>query len=126
MTRKEPRTAAEPSSARLTFALEQTEAQFQQAVQELATMKGWRWLHIQKALNDRGYWRTPITGSLGPGWPDLVLVRGDRLLFVELKAQHGKITGLQSEVLQVLGAIPGAEIYVWRPSDWGTVEGVLR
>lgn len=109
-----------------TFTLELSEAKFQASVQDLANLRGWDWLHIQRALNERGYWRTPITGSLGRGWPDLVLVRGSRLLFVELKARYGKPTGLQQEVLGVLGAIPCAEVYVWRPTDWDLILEVLR
>lgn len=106
--------------------LEQSESQFQAAVQSFAELCGWSWMHIQKALNDRGYWRTPITGQLGKGWPDLVLCRGTRLLFVELKGEHGKVTGIQSEVLAVLGAVPCAEVYVWRPSDWSLIMDALK
>lgn len=113
-------------SAEPLFQIQQTEAQFQAAVQDYATLNGWSWMHIQKALNDRGYWRTPITGQLGKGWPDLVLVRNTRLLFVELKGEHGKVTGIQSEVLGVLTAVPCAEVYVWRPSDWPLIMQTLE
>lgn len=108
------------------FKIAQTESQFQAAVQDYATLNQWSWMHIQKALNDRGYWRTPITGQLGKGWPDLVLCRGSRLLFVELKGEHGKVTGIQSEVLAVLGVVPCAEVYVWRPSDWPLILDTLK
>lgn len=111
--------------AEAAFKIEQSESQFQVAVQELASMKGWRWMHIQKALNDRGYWRTPITGQLGKGWPDLVLVRNGRLIFVELKANGKQPTGIQSEVLGVLTAVPCVEVYVWRPVDWQIVMETL-
>jgi len=107
------------------FELEQSEAEFQQAVTALANLKGWRWLHIQPGLTERGRYRTPVSGSLGPGWPDLVLVRGERLLFAELKAQRGKVTGLQEEVLGILTGCRFVEVYVWRPSDWPVVLEVL-
>ena len=97
--------------------VDQTEAQFQQAVEELATLHGWRWMHINRSFT-KGYWRTQTRGNLGNGWPDLVMVKGGRLLFVELKAAKGKISGIQSEVLAVLGSIPCAEVQVWRPDDW--------
>lgn len=105
------------------FQMEQSEAQFQAAVTSLATLRGWRWMHIRPGLNERGRYRTPVSGSLGPGWPDLVLVKGRRLLFVELKAERGKVTGLQEEVLAVLNEV--GMVYVWRPSDWPLILEVL-
>lgn len=108
------------------FVLEASEAQFQQTVQQYATARGWEWMHIQRAINERGRWRTPVSGNLGAGWPDLVLVRDGRLVFVELKADRGSVTGFQSHVLQVLGAIPKAEVYVWRPRQWDEIMEVLR
>lgn len=108
------------------FTIAQTEAQFQSAVQQLASLRGWSWMHIRPGLNERGHWRTPISGRLGSGWPDLVLIRGTRMVFAELKAQKGKVTGLQSEVLAVLTAVPCAEVYVWRPSDWELILDVLN
>lgn len=108
------------------FKIAQTEAQFQSAVQQLASLRGFSWMHIRPGLNERGHWRTPISGRLGTGWPDLVMVKGQRMIFAELKAQKGKVTGLQSEVLGVLTAVPCAEVYVWRPSDWDLILETLQ
>lgn len=94
------------------------EAQFQAQVEQLATMHGWAWMHMDKALNDRGRWRTPVRGGLGPGFPDLLLVKGERIIFAELKRQGSKPTGLQDEVLTTLSQVKCAEVYVWRPADW--------
>lgn len=107
------------------FVLAQSEAQFQQQVTGLANLRGWEWMHIQPGLNERGFYRTPVSGSLGAGWPDLVLVKGERILFVELKAEKGKVTGLQEQVLGILGQARYIEVYVWRPSDWETILEVL-
>lgn len=52
-----------------------------------------------------------------PGFPDLVLVRPPRLLFVELKSEKGKLTVEQQRWLDVLSEVPGVECYVWRPDD---------
>jgi hypothetical protein len=50
------------------------EAQFQAQVVQLAELYGWAYLHIRPArIRDRHL--TPVAGALGPGWPDLVLVR---------------------------------------------------
>lgn len=102
--------------------LRQTEASWLAQVTELAETEGWYWLHIDPAVNDRGYWRTPIRGPLGAGWPDLVLIHPERerVLFVELKSEKGKLKPQQEEVLALLQDV-GQEVYVWRPSDWDSV-----
>ena len=58
------------------------------------------------------------------GIPDLMLVRDDQLVFVELKSEHGKLTENQRQWIKDLEATP-AEVYVWRPGSWGEVERVL-
>ena len=100
-----------------------TEAQFQAQVTDLATRLGWSWLHIERMGNEQGRWRTPTSGSLGRGWPDLVLVRRDRLIFAELKAQRGQMTQAQRIVMMELVKV--APYYVWRPSDFNSILEVL-
>jgi hypothetical protein len=85
---------------------------------------GWEVVHFRQARTVKG-WRTPVTGKLGKGWPDLILVRGPRIIAAELKSSKGKVTDEQSHVLAVLG-LAGVETYVWRPSDWDTIVEVLR
>jgi hypothetical protein len=58
------------------------------------------------------------------GFPDLVLVR-DRVLFIELKSEAGRLSQAQAEWLAALGRA-GAEVRVFRPSDWDLVQEVLR
>jgi hypothetical protein len=62
----------------------------------------------------------------GKGWPDLTLVRGDRLIFAELKSTEGKLTDDQVEWLTMLGNV--GTVAIWRPCDWldGSIETVLR
>lgn len=109
----------------MSIATEQlSEALFMGQVTDYATMRGWRWMHIQPGLTDRGRYRTPVSGPLGPGWPDLILIRDDVILAVELKSEKGRLTTLQSRVLDdLLRAM--ILTYVWRPSDWPTIEKVL-
>jgi hypothetical protein len=85
-------------------------------VTDLATLKGWDWMHIRPAMKQAG-WRTPIAGTIGKGWPDLVLVRGRRILFVELKGDGGQLTDDQRRVLDVLRSATD-DVDVWRPADW--------
>lgn len=106
------------------YVLQQTEAEFQQQVEEYAALRQWEFMHIRPAMNQVGGWRTPISGALGRGFPDLLLVRGNRLIFAELKAQKGRLTPAQSHCLDVLRN-SGNEVYVWRPSDLSSILELL-
>ena len=100
-----------------------TEADFQRQVTDLATRLGWSWLHVERMGNEQGRWRTPVSGPLGTGWPDLVLIRRGSLIFAELKAQRGQLTEPQKAVQRVLDAVH--PYYVWRPSDFNQIVEVL-
>ena len=102
-------------------------------VTDLATVYGWRWAHFRPAKTARG-WRTPVSGPLGKGWPDLVLVRDrdGRMLFAELKRAGADPEGDQSEVLDYLRRCARFHgwmtVHVWRPldADSGTIAAALR
>jgi hypothetical protein len=47
-------------------------------------------------------------------------------VLVELKSEKGKVTPAQQHWLDLLGACPGLEVHVWRPSDWDGVTEILR
>lgn len=90
-----------------------------------ARLRGWRSVHFRPArLYDGNGWRTAVSGD-GAGFPDLVLVRGDRLVFAELKSETGQLTAEQEAWRDALRATHG-ECYLWRPSDWPQIEEVLR
>lgn len=106
----------------------ETEAEFQTRVVQLATLYGWAHMHVIAAMADNyGRWRTPTIGTLGRGWPDLTMVhrRTGRLIFAELKAEKGKLTVEQMDVLDLLRST-AAEVYVWRPSDFDELQRILR
>jgi hypothetical protein len=102
-----------------------TERQLQQAVIEMARMLGWMVAHFRPAQTAKG-WRTAVEGD-GAGFPDLTLVRGPRLLFVELKRAGGSTAPAQQKWLHALQQT-AAEVHVWKPADWtdGTIEQQLR
>jgi hypothetical protein len=103
-----------------------TERELQKGVIDCARLFGWRVAHFRPAQTARG-WRTPVEAD-GAGFPDLVLVRHDRLIFAELKGDGGRLAAAQSEWLQALDVVGGTvEVYVWHPADWtdGTIEQTL-
>lgn len=100
-----------------------SEAEWQQQVIDLAHIHGWRVYHARPAQNGRGDWRTPVAAD-GKGWPDLTLVR-DKVLFVELKSESGRLTTEQRHWLDALQAA-GAHVAVWRPRDFDTVLDTLK
>ena len=63
-----------------------SEAELQKAVIAAARAQGWRVAHFRPAQVRPGRYVTPVDAD-GAGFPDLVLCRGDRLVFAELKAQ---------------------------------------
>jgi hypothetical protein len=88
-----------------------TEIQLQQSVEELAGLLGW-W-----AWHDRDSRRNKA------GLPDLLLVRGSRVLWRELKTQSGRVRPEQRQVLAMLTAA-GQDAGVWRPQQW--TDGTIR
>lgn len=97
----------------------QTERSFQKQVVKLAELLGWRWYHTHRSD------RSPA------GFPDLVLVRpagrgrSGRVIFAELKGQRTPVTLDQRTWLTTL-VEAGAEVYLWRPADFSTIETTLR
>lgn len=97
-----------------------SEAQFQQAVIDLAHAHGWKVAHFRKVrvANAHGetHWETPAAAD-GKGWPDLVLARDGKVLFWELKVPPNKPTDEQRAWLRLLGGV------VCYPDQW---EGMVR
>lgn len=93
--------------------LRQSEAQFQQAVLDLASAQGWTYrYHTFDSRHSTG------------GFPDLVLMRPPRLMVVELKV-NTKTTAAQEGWLAAFRAC-GVTAFVWTPDDWSEIEQHLR
>lgn len=107
-----------------------SEAEFMGQVTDLAELFGWSWVHFRPAQTSRG-WRTPVSGPLGKGWPDLVLVKlgrhgnRGRVIYAELKRDGAVPNADQVAVLAFL-AEAGCEQYVWHPAELDAVMAVLR
>lgn len=97
-----------------------TEAQFQKRITDAATLYGWRWYHAPDNVPTARGKRQKIVR----GFPDLVLVRGERLILAEVKTRTGKISPAQHEWLADLADTP-VESYLWRPADWAEILSIL-
>ena len=109
-----------PSAA---FSKTVSEAAFQDAVIDLAHVLGWKVAHFRPAKTNQG-WRTPVAAD-GKGFPDLVMVRGERLIFAELKSEKGKMSPEQDAWMEAL-RFTGALIAVWQPRHWDHIVQELK
>ena len=91
-----------------------TERELMEQVRQLADIHGWLTYHTFDSRRST------------KGFPDLVLTRPPRVIFVELKTQNGRLLEAQKYWLGELAQCPGVESYIWRPSDWERVLEVLR
>lgn len=98
-------------------ALQPSEAAFQQAVFDLARLRGWLVFHAHDSRR-----------GLGAGFPDLVLVheRTGDLIFAELKAHDGRVSQVQQRWHAAL-LRGGHQFHLWRPAHLrsGEIAGAL-
>lgn len=99
-----------------------TERLFQAEVNRYAWEHGWFYLHIPPSFRG-GRLLTHTEGQ--NGWPDLVAVRGGRIVVAELKAGAGRLSPAQQAWLDAWRQTT-AEVYVWRDSNWPEIEEALR
>lgn len=92
----------------------QSEAQFQLAVLNVAGFYHWRPYHTHDSRRSH------------KGFPDLVLVRDERLVFAELKSTKGRLRPEQREWLDALSIVAGVEVYLWRVGQLEHVTHILR
>lgn len=100
-----------------------TETAFLKTILAIARLYRWRCLHVRPAWSRKG-WRTPVQGPGSKGFPDLVLLKGKRLLVRELKTDKGRLFAEQEEWLADLQEA-GVDAGVWTPKDWKTIEEEL-
>lgn len=101
-----------------------SEKEFLRTVAELATITGWQFYHPLPSASRRGKWATWQMGSVG--FPDMTLVRGERLIFAELKVRNNKLTEEQKSWLEKLKAVKQVEVHVWRPEQWNEIVEILK
>ena len=129
-------------TARRTLAA--SEADLEKLVLDYAHLRQWR-IHVERPARTKKGWRTPIKGHAG--YPDLTLARNGVVIFAELKSATGKATPEQWTWLGAInGFTPTADrdpagawlltigarhlhghiAVLWKPSDWPTIEGLLK
>jgi hypothetical protein len=83
-----------------------TEKHLQELVRKAAILTGWRLYHTFNSMHSV------------KGFPDCCLVKGNKLWFVELKNETGKVTPEQQDWLEALARVPGVEVQLLRPSGF--------
>jgi hypothetical protein len=111
----------EPLTAREVVARATTEADFQTAVLAFGRGLPRPWLMYHTHRSDRSE----------AGFPDLVALRGPRMVVAELKAldrrtgKPKKVTPAQERWLRAFRAMRGPEVFVWTPLDWEEIKTTL-
>ena len=86
------------------------EADLDAAVVKEAKRCGWLTYHTRNSRKSEA------------GFPDRVLVRGNRVIFAELKSATGRLTAAQETWREALQAVGGNVVYrVWHPADWQAI-----
>jgi len=91
-----------------------SEAVFTSKVRTEAITNGWLFYHTADSRgSDRGF-------------PDCVMVRGERIVFAELKVPGGRVAPAQRDWMMRLVAATRHEAKVWYPSHWQAIKELLR
>lgn len=92
----------------------QSERRYQDQIVQLAEANGWHvWHDNDSRRNDAGL-------------PDLLLIRGAVLLFLEVKTEKGKVSLAQEAFIERLKQVKYVEADVARPRHWEQIAAVLR
>ena len=108
-----------------------SEKTLQDRVRQRAKARGWRIMHVGKAVPAYDETGKPVwITSADPGWPDLFLLnpkRAPHRLAIELKRQDGEVSEVQLEYLEMMN-LCGIPAVVVRPSDLrlGRVNAILE
>lgn len=89
-----------------------SEEEFRIEFERRAAELGWKTYHTKDSRKSKA------------GYPDETCWR-DRVIFAELKDEDGKASAAQLTTIEELVAA-GAEVYLWRPSDWPEIEEILK
>jgi len=118
-----------PDQIRRLQCLATPEKVVQANLRENATALGWRYTHFHDSRREatgKGGERVLFGDRDAKDFPDAMLLRGTRLLFVECKAEDKPVEGGQLEYLAALLVSGRCEVYILRPSGqkamWAALE----
>lgn len=94
-----------------------TEATWQRQVEDLLTVHGWSTFHD---LSGR------TSGNAARGFPDLIAIRGDELIALELKKMSGRPTREQVAWIERFNGVEVSDAYVVKPNQFDWLENRLR
>ena len=100
-----------------------TEAEFMQQIIDLAHLYSWHVVHFRPAWSKDGKRCMTAVSADGAGWPDLVLVKSNHLIFWEVKADKGRVSVEQLAWIERLSEV--AFVGVVYPRDWSLIQEVL-
>ena len=100
-----------------------SEAEFQKWITAFARENGWRIFHVNNSTKR-------LMRGTSAGFPDLTLVRGDDLIFLEVKAEDGKLSAAQEEwkdvLVELMARNAGIQYHAVFPSDRHYITGMLE
>lgn len=85
-----------------------------------------RWVIESAKENDWSVYFTHDSRGSPPGFPDLVLVKEECLIFVELKTETGVVSCDQKTWIERLRNAKTIRTFLWRPSNQKDILNVLQ
>ena len=89
------------------------EKHFQATVIAYAKLRRWRVYHT---LHSKGS---------EPGFPDLILIRGEEMIACELKREGRKPSEAQDAWLAAFNRVQDVSAFCWEPQHWPMIEAAL-
>lgn len=104
-----------------------TEAEFQDQVVDYAHLKGWKVAHFHVAMTKAGEYHTPVAAD-AKGWPDLCMIRDERMVVAELKSETGRLSPEQADWIAKFSYLDASTVrtFVWQPHEWDDIVEVLK
>lgn len=98
-----------------------TEKEFQSQLVDLLQTFGWTVQHVYSLATKHGY----RTGTTSAGWPDLVAVRRDIILAIEVKGPRTPVEQAQLAWLDRFARVSSARAWLLRP-DTAPFDALVR
>ena len=92
------------------FDSKMSEKAYQDQIVQLAKANNWLVYHTYDSRRSE------------PGFPDLIMVKGRRLIAIEVKKEGKKTTPAQDMWISAMNLVVSTSAWVARPSDWEDVK----